>query len=799
MSFRARWSLLPSVLAGISLAASPFAGNPAAFAQQVAAPPPPPGAAAPAAADAGTPPARVGWLSNIAGAVSFHSADQTEWTAATQNYPFATGDALWTQPQAQASIFLDSSRIALNGGTEFTAQEIDQETAAAVLSQGEIFLNLVALQNGQSFTIQTPRGTAEIATSGQYEIYAGDSTTPTYITVVSGALQFTPLGQSAPQTVGPQQTLVVSGTDPVQSQLGAMQQDQFLTAMLRQVAPPPPPGAVSAPPVTAEMTGTSVLAQYGSWQAQPSVGAVWFPQVASNWVPYRDGRWAYIQPWGWTWVDNDPWGFAPFHYGRWAEFGGRWGWVPAPAIDPGYRYASYQPVYAPALVTFLGIAAGAVTAAALSSGSIGWAPLGLREPYYPPYAVPPRYFNAYNRPYMPDYNRFYQQNITVVNNRIDYRNAQIINNQQSFNIVNRRGATFAPVAAMVGSRPIGPEAHALPPGARLAPFTPGALPRQLPRPTAATWGLTPALAAREHLPPGPPGAAPRPPAPGPAIRAGAFAPGRRGPAPQLVPHAAVAPRFAPGVPGAVGHPPGQGLPGFAPAAAPLHAGLPPGAPHAARPMPGNQRPGGPMPGSQHPFAQHALPPLPQAGAAPGAPHPAFRPAAPGGMPNLAAPGNGAHPQAARPAAPQQEAPRPGAPRPAAPQPAAPQPAAPQPGGPRPMPQMNHQPMPAPNAPQARPAFTPAPHMAAPPRPAPAPRMAAPPRPAPAPQMAAPRMPAPAPRMVAPPRPAPAPRMAAPPRPAPAPRMAAPPRPAPAPHMAAPQPAPHGQPPRPPGH
>ena len=24
-------------------------------------------------------------------------------------------------------------------------------------------------------------------------------------------------------------------------------------------------------------------------------------------------------PWGWTWVDDAPWGFAPFHYGRWVN------------------------------------------------------------------------------------------------------------------------------------------------------------------------------------------------------------------------------------------------------------------------------------------------------------------------------------------------------------------------------------------------------------------------------------------------------------------------------------------------
>jgi len=41
-----------------------------------------------------------------------------------------------------------------------------------------------------------------------------------------------------------------------------------------------------------------------------------------DWAPYRYGRWEYIAPWGYTWVDEEPWGFAPFHYGRWVNFQG---------------------------------------------------------------------------------------------------------------------------------------------------------------------------------------------------------------------------------------------------------------------------------------------------------------------------------------------------------------------------------------------------------------------------------------------------------------------------------------------
>src|SRR5262249_37377403 len=95
-----------------------------------------------------------------------------------------------------------------------------------------------------------------------------------------------------------------------------------------------------------DVVGYEDLDDYGDWRPYPEYGNVWFPRVSAGWVPYREGHWAWIDPWGWTWVDDDPWGYAPFHYGRWAFIENRWGWIPGPI--------AVQPVYAPALVVFIG-------------------------------------------------------------------------------------------------------------------------------------------------------------------------------------------------------------------------------------------------------------------------------------------------------------------------------------------------------------------------------------------------------------------------------------------------------------
>jgi hypothetical protein len=95
------------------------------------------------------------------------------------------------------------------------------------------------------------------------------------------------------------------------------------------------------------MTGAEELDRYGRWSQDPEYGPLWFPQdVGPGWAPYTMGRWLWVEPWGWTWVDAAPWGFAPFHYGRWVQRGSRWGWAPG-------RY-EHRPVYAPALVGWVG-------------------------------------------------------------------------------------------------------------------------------------------------------------------------------------------------------------------------------------------------------------------------------------------------------------------------------------------------------------------------------------------------------------------------------------------------------------
>ncbi len=79
------------------------------------------------------------------------------------------------------------------------------------------------------------------------------------------------------------------------------------------------------------------LSPYGRWIDYAPYGQCWVPYgVAAGWRPYSDGYWLYTDD-GWMWEDYEPWGWIPFHYGRWvfdADFG--WVWVPGDVWAPAW-------------------------------------------------------------------------------------------------------------------------------------------------------------------------------------------------------------------------------------------------------------------------------------------------------------------------------------------------------------------------------------------------------------------------------------------------------------------------------
>ncbi len=81
------------------------------------------------------------------------------------------------------------------------------------------------------------------------------------------------------------------------------------------------------------------LEPYGDWRETSDYGYVWQPREAErsrNWHPYTDGRWVYTDV-GWTWVSEERFGWATYHYGRWTRLRGiGWVWVPGNEWAPAW-------------------------------------------------------------------------------------------------------------------------------------------------------------------------------------------------------------------------------------------------------------------------------------------------------------------------------------------------------------------------------------------------------------------------------------------------------------------------------
>lgn len=380
------------------------------------------------------PQGRVGRISLIDGTVSSHTPDQDAWSYATLNYPVVSGNSFWTEPNAKAEIQVGSDAIRMDGGTEIDINQLDDHGTRIEISQGAVNLHVGNVEKGEVYQIITPHETINLLQPGTYRVKTGgvNSNEADEVAVLRGRTQV-----GDPQTsltVNAGETAFIQPGNPPLINVQETAATSFDNWSLERDNYEEP--RQSTHYVSQEMTGYEDLDRYGTWQPDPTYGNVWIPaEVPVGWLPYHYGQWVYVSPWGWTWVDEAPWGFAPFHYGRWAYVHNRWGWVPGHVVR--------HPVYAPALVAFIG---GSGFSVSISAGErpVGWFPLGPNEAYRPGYHV----------------SRNYVRNVNITN----VRNINIVNHAGSphDNFANRRFATVVPAKDFAASRPVDRSAISVP-------------------------------------------------------------------------------------------------------------------------------------------------------------------------------------------------------------------------------------------------------------------------------------------------------------------------------------------------
>jgi hypothetical protein len=392
------------------------------------------------AAPAADPPTRVARLAYLNGDVSFVPAGENDWVEAQLNRPLITGDKLWTDRGSRAELNIGEASLRIDQNTSFDFLNLDDNVAQVELTQGSLNLHVRRLYDNQTYEIDTPTLAFVVNRVGDFRIDVLPNGQSTVVTVQQGA------GDAY-------------GEGGARFRIEEGQSVTFNDAQLQdyESADVPRPddfdnftqqrdhrwdNAKSRQYVSEEVIGYEDLDDNGEWSDVPEYGNVWYPTtVAVGWAPYHHGHWGWVGAYGWTWIDEAPWGFAPFHYGRWANIGGRWGWCPGPRHE--------RAVYAPALVAFVG---GGVSVGV--SGPVGWFPLGPRDVYFPSYRVSERYFGRVNISNSRGFT-----SVTINNYYGGYRSGHIDYEHISYSNRNINGAiTAVPREAFVSARPVAREA-----------------------------------------------------------------------------------------------------------------------------------------------------------------------------------------------------------------------------------------------------------------------------------------------------------------------------------------------------
>jgi len=345
------------------------------------------------------PPGRVARLQYMSGSVSVQPQGTGDWVEGSVNRPLTDGDNVWADKDSRAEMNVGTGILRIDSESSLTITNINENAVQVQLHQGALNLEVRRLYSGETYEVDTPNMAFTVQKPGEYRFDVDPNNDTSRVVVWRGEGDAT--GEGPAVHVGENQSARFSnGTSLTHEIAAAPGYDGFDDwGHLRDKREE---GTVAARHVSPDVVGYEDLDEYGSWKNEPEYGDVWYPSsVAVGWAPYRYGHWIWVSPWGWTWVDDAPWGFAPFHYGRWVYAGGYWGWAPGPLW--------MRPYYSPALVAWFGGAGWGVGLGFGGGYGYGWCPLGWNEPFIPWYRHSFGYYGRVN------FTNIHVRNVGVIN------------------------------------------------------------------------------------------------------------------------------------------------------------------------------------------------------------------------------------------------------------------------------------------------------------------------------------------------------------------------------------------------
>lgn len=364
-------------LGGCSKSAPPAATAAAAAASRAAVTPP-----------VATPPLRVGRVADLGGGVRRFGDDG--WEPVSRNEPLSTGDRLATDPDGHAVVQVASTTVHLGPASELIVARLDDVSVRLRLDHGELLLRVRSGPHATAYSIETGDGffVPQSPSLARVAVVNGQSFGATF----EGLVRFEARDTSHMDiAAGQQYQEWRSGKDDQaqQHKMDAMPSGPVVARAQKDDASEQKAwaslaalGGGGAGPVSPELTGAADLATGGQWK-RAGEGWTWWPATVAGGAPFHDGRWAWVPPWGWTWIDAGArGGFATTHYGRWTSQGGRWAWIP-PA-------ANAEPAFAPATVGWM------KPAEAGGDASVAWVPLAPGEPVFLAAVMTPASWGALN-------------------------------------------------------------------------------------------------------------------------------------------------------------------------------------------------------------------------------------------------------------------------------------------------------------------------------------------------------------------------------------------------------------------
>ncbi|MGI9071881.1 MAG: DUF6600 domain-containing protein [Bryobacteraceae bacterium] len=314
-------------------------------------------------------------LSIAQGDVNLKRGDSGDLVAAVVNAPLLARDHVQTSEGSRAEVQLDYAnmiRLAPNTDVGFAALEYHRYQVQ--LGAGSIIYRVLRDSDAQA-EIDTPSVAVRPTQQGDYRVSVLDDGS-TEISVRSGELEvYSPKGTERLQAG---RSMLVRGdsSDPefqMADQPVSDQFDEWSANRDRALL-----ASQSYQHVSRDVYGADDLDAYGNW-VPSQYGNVWTPRsLSADWAPYSTGRWVSEPYYGWTWVDDEPWGWAPYHYGRWFDNPGYgWCWWPG-SIESSYSWS-------PALVGFFGWGGGGGFSVGIGIGwgGIGWTALAPFETFNP--------------------------------------------------------------------------------------------------------------------------------------------------------------------------------------------------------------------------------------------------------------------------------------------------------------------------------------------------------------------------------------------------------------------------------